>query len=111
MLQQVTTNLPEEDRTEIIELITTMQSIKPRKSTKRWSSTLPQTYRVAKTERYTLKDEGANINEPETSATNKSVTLIGSCRAARIREDNSVFLFQESHRIKSLLNKCESFNK
>ncbi|KAJ8986179.1 hypothetical protein NQ317_005653 [Molorchus minor] len=34
-------------------------------------------------------------------------SLIGSCRAARIREDSSIFLLQDSFRIRSLLTKSQ----
>ncbi|RZC36928.1 uncharacterized protein BDFB_006066 [Asbolus verrucosus] len=112
MFQQVTTNLPQEDRFEIMELIQTMQSIKPKKSTKRWSNTLPQSRKITpKCEKYTPKEESAGIRADggHRKRIEASGTLIGSCRAARIREDSSVLLFQDSFKIKSLLNKSESF--
>lgn len=111
MFQQATSNLPQEERCEIMEVIHTMQSIKPKKSTKRWSNTLPTSHKVAsKCEKYTPKEESAGIRDHRKRVEDKQTgSLIGSCRAARIREDSSVLLFQDSFKIKSLLNKSESF--
>lgn len=36
-------------------------------------------------------------------------SLIGSCRAARLRQDNSILHFQENFKVKSLLKTKESF--
>ncbi|KAJ3645638.1 hypothetical protein Zmor_023279 [Zophobas morio] len=111
MFQQAMTNLPLEDRCEIMEVVQTMQSLK-QKRTKRWSNTLPQSHRVApKCEKYTPTEEsaGVKIDKRKVLDAKQIGSLIGSCRAARIREDSSVLLFQDSFKIKSLLNKSESF--
>ena len=105
------TNLPLEDRCEIMEVVQTMQSLK-QKRTKRWSNTLPQSHRVApKCEKYTPTEEsaGVKIDKRKVLDAKQIGSLIGSCRAARIREDSSVLLFQDSFKIKSLFNKSESF--
>ncbi|XP_044252491.1 uncharacterized protein LOC123003653 [Tribolium madens] len=112
MFQQAASNLPQEDRCEIMEVIQTMQSIK--KTSKKWSNTLPQSHRIApKSEKYTPKEESAGVprdgSHKKRGEVGQSGGLIGSCRAARIREDSSVLLFQDSFKIKSLLNKSESF--
>ncbi|XP_008197316.2 uncharacterized protein LOC103314106 [Tribolium castaneum] len=110
MFQQAASSLPQEDRCEIMEVVQTMQSIK--KSSKKWSNTLPQSHKVApKSEKYTPKEESAGVRDVchRKREDKQSGSLIGSCRAARIREDSSVLLFQDSFKIKSLLNKSESF--
>lgn len=111
MFQQAATNLPQEDRFKVMELIQNMQLGKTKKSTKRWSNTLPHLHKIApENERYTPTEESAGVKMSIKNGEHKqSGTLIGSCRAARIREDSSVFLFQDSFKIKSLLNKSDSF--
>lgn len=124
VFQEVTSSLPQEDRIELAELIQQLQMSKSKKSsTKRWSNTLPHSnskIRMTATSevvaKYTPKEEsaGVKINESRTKEAVKLNnvnlnSLIGTCRAARIREDSSVFLLKDNFKIKSLLNKSESF--
>lgn len=100
--------------------------------TKRWSTSLPHfnkvrlngNYKSQDLQKYTPKEESAGIPIAEDlrrcgRAWDKESllkkfeqnqnTLIGSCRAARIREDNSILKFQDNFKVKSLLRKKESF--
>ncbi|VEN52709.1 unnamed protein product [Callosobruchus maculatus] len=124
MFQEVTSTLPSEDRIELTELIQNVQNSRPRRlNTKRWSGTLPQSNSYSRLsqngseppQRYIPKEESAGIkicdrDEMKTKNQSRSTaSLIGTCRAARIREDSSVFYLQDSFKIKSLLNKSDSF--
>lgn len=117
VFQEVTVGLPQEERQELMELIQSIQSSKPKRtSAKRWSGTIPQTNHRSKinhnaepVQRYTPKEESAGIKiRDETVRRNSnriSSSLIGTCRAARIREDYSVFYLNDSIKINSLLKK------
>lgn len=91
---------------------------------KKWSSTLPAlsksssfvTRKVEALQKYTPKEESAGIAFDEHKNVQKwdkelilktleksSGTLIGSCRAARIREDNSIQYYKETFKVKSLM--------
>lgn len=131
MFQEVTSNLPREDRVELAELIQSIQLSKSKKSiAKRWSGTLPQMNQKNRIspkdegiQKYTPKEESAGIRISNSSGssngTNKETinfdysghrnSLIGTCRAVRIKEDNTVYFLHDSFKVKSLLNKSESF--
>lgn len=124
MFQEVTQSLPQEDRLELLELIHSIQTSKSkRNSAKRWSGTIPQINQRSKisqknqtVQRYIPKDESAGIKVEDgikaKQKDSKSVctnTLIGTCRAARIKEDNTMFYLQESFKIKSMLHNGETF--
>lgn len=119
------TNLPQEDRKELCEMIRNIQTAKSRKAhAKKWSNTLPQPNLRAQAgfssknetiQRYTPKEEsaGIKISDPKLEEKLKiknhsTASLLGTCRAARIREDSSIFLLHDSFKIKSLLHKSES---
>lgn len=126
MFQEVASNLPADDRLEILELIQSIQTAKSRRSlAKRWSATLPQVNHGQKNkspsnnevvQKYTPKEESAGIKvtvEPKEKRpkepVRKTSVLLESCRAARIREDSGVFYLNDSFKIKSLLSKSDSF--
>ncbi|KAJ8923096.1 hypothetical protein NQ315_001649, partial [Exocentrus adspersus] len=124
MFQEVATSLPQEDRKELSDLIRSVQAAKTKKSLdKKWSSTLPQANLRAQAgfgsknesiQRYIPKEEsaGIRIRDPklqEKLKNHSTNSLLGTCRAARIREDNSIFLLHDSFKVKSLLHKSESF--
>ncbi|XP_018566173.1 uncharacterized protein LOC108907125 isoform X2 [Anoplophora glabripennis] len=124
VFQEVATNLPQEDRKELCDMIRNIQTAKSRKAhAKKWSSTLPQPNLRAQAgfssknetvQRYTPKEESAGIRVRDhklekLKIKNRSTSsLLGTCRAARIREDSSIFLLHDSFKIKSLLHKSES---
>ncbi|KAJ8957334.1 hypothetical protein NQ318_004813 [Aromia moschata] len=122
--QEVASNLPQEDRAQISDLIQSIHTAKSKRyHAKKWSETIPQlNYRnklspnCEAIQKYTPKEESAGIRLREDTEAKfqlkdaiSTPSLIGSCRAARIREDNSVFLLQDSFRIRSMLTKNESF--
>ncbi|XP_056631150.1 uncharacterized protein LOC130441471 [Diorhabda sublineata] len=123
LFQEVASNLPNEERLELLELIQSIQTSKARRSVgKRWSGTLPQVHQKSKTiskesfQKYTQKEESAGIRVKDEEHSKKNVEsvkktsdLLASCRAARIREDSGVFYLNDSFKIKSLLNKSDSF--
>lgn len=135
VLQDVSTHLLEEDRVELLETIHKLTASRNRRNAaKRWSSTLPQfnkgKFEVKSSEgmqKYTPKEESAGIPLSEDVRgghfkkwdrerlmkqleKNKN-TLIGSCRAARIREDSSVIQLQENFKIKSLMRSNKEMAK
>lgn len=111
--------LPDEERLELIEAIQKMTTEKSKRAIhKRWSNTLPPTsktilYPNKKTEdlqRYTPKTDGVNqwhSNNLLLKNFDKDNTLIGSCRIARIKEDNNNGLFE----IQERFNRARSLNK
>ncbi|CAH1956180.1 unnamed protein product [Acanthoscelides obtectus] len=124
MFQEVTSTLPPADRMELTELIQNVQNSRPRRlNAKRWSGTLPQSKNYSRLsqngteppQRYIPKEESAGIKicdqkeAKQKYQSRSTASLIGTCRAARIREDSSVFYLQDSFKIKSLLNKSDSF--
>ncbi|XP_050513012.1 uncharacterized protein LOC114349380 isoform X1 [Diabrotica virgifera virgifera] len=123
MFQEAALNLPAEERLEILELIQSIQTSKARRSAaKRWSGTIPQVHHKCKNlpkgesiQKYTPKEESAGIKVKEDTEKNgkevvrKTSVLLESCRAARIKEDSVVFYLNDSFKIKSLLNKSDSF--
>lgn len=124
MFQEVTSSLPQGDRLELAELIHSIQTSKPKRSSaKRWSGTIPQINQKSKIspknetiQRYIPKDESAGIKlgdgikkKPQSSKVSSTNTLIGTSRAARIKEDSTLFYLQESFKIKSILNHDETF--
>ncbi|KAG5895213.1 hypothetical protein JTB14_035385 [Gonioctena quinquepunctata] len=124
MLQEIVVTLPPEDRVDLADLIHSIQTTRSKKSTlQRWSGTLPQVNKRNKLsptnetiQKYTPKEESAGIKIKEATEEGKmemkprsSSSLIGTCRAARIREDSGVFYLHDSFKIKSLLGKSDSF--
>lgn len=126
MFQEVAITLPQEDRKEICEMIRNIQTAKTRKAhAMKWSNTLPQpnlkpqpgfSSKNEVVQRYIPKEESAGIRirdpklEEKLKIKNHSTSsLLGTCRAARIREDSSIFLLHDAFKIKSLLHKSESF--
>lgn len=122
ILQDVTASLPKEDRIEMAELIQNLQSTKNRRTiAKKWSTTLPQMNIKCKInpkcgtiQKYTPKEESAgirieeNVRKTENSFKINVNSLLGTCRAARIKEDSNVFLLHDSFKVKSL-KKSDSF--
>lgn len=123
--------LPDEERLELIEAIHKLTTEKNKRYIhKRWSNTLPPTsktilypykeYDNQNVQRYIKKDESAGIKYDDyqlkyntnnllmmKNIERKADTLIGSCRVARIKEDNNNGLhdIQERFKTKSLINK------
>ncbi|CAG9858916.1 unnamed protein product [Phyllotreta striolata] len=123
VFQEVASDLPPEERLEILELIQSIQTSKRRRSAaKRWSETLPQSNRNTLPtndkdveQKYTMKEESAGISisteakDKRKEPVRKTSVLLESCRIARIKEDFGVFYLNDSFRIKSLLSKSDSF--
>lgn len=101
---------------------------------KKWSNTLPQASKSCSklntlgtdVQRYLPKEESAGIADPNMKQmiknkesilkkyeNAKDSSLIGSCRAARLKEDSTnIFQLQENFKVKSLLKqKNRSRNK
>lgn len=121
--------LPEEERLELIEAIHKLMTEKNKRYIhKRWSNTLPPTSKTIlyptkeydkNIQRYIKKDEsaGVKIDDYQWKCNRNNLlmmknlerttdTLIGSCRIARIKEDNNNGLheIQERFKAKSLIN-------
>ncbi|CAH0563543.1 unnamed protein product [Brassicogethes aeneus] len=123
VFQEVTSCLPQEDRVELLEIIHELQILKSKQSGKKWSNTLPHSSSKANVEffsKYTPKEESAGVkivadgvaDEKREELKLKNVnlnSLIGTCRASRIREDSNIFLLNDNFKIKSLLNSSDSF--
>lgn len=124
VLQDVSSHLPEEERHELLETIHKLTNTTRNKRllTKKWSTSLPQFTKARLQmddndlviQKYTPKEESAGIalEEDIGGSVRREVikklekaegTLIGSCRAVRIKEDSGVFCLQEQFRQKSLL--------
>lgn len=124
VLQDISSHLPEEERTQLLETIhkLTNTTRNRRLLTKKWSTSLPQftKARLELTEndlviqKYTPKEESAGIplQEDVGGVGRREVmrrlekgdgTLIGSCRAVRIREDSGIFCLQDGFRERSLM--------
>ncbi|GJQ73347.1 hypothetical protein Trydic_g13716 [Trypoxylus dichotomus] len=123
MLQDIFSSLPEDERRELYEMVHQLSTEKSRRTnTTKWSNTLPSTKRApphAKAEdiqTYTPTGEEGTFRledcEARLTSTNrfhelmkkleKKDSLIGSCRAARMKEDNGVIYFHENFKAKSL---------
>ncbi|XP_060523408.1 uncharacterized protein LOC132700218 isoform X2 [Cylas formicarius] len=123
VFQEAASNLPQEDRSELQEMIQMFHQSKLKKSlNKKWSQTLPHLSSGGRVrpqgeavQRYTPKEESAGIRADSEDGQAfemtkvKAGSLLGTCRAARLREDSSVFLLEDSFKVKALLNKSESF--
>lgn len=119
-----------------MDAVSKLQAERQRKSINRkWSNTLPQLSRsfsqmvIANSskepaQKYIKKEESAGIGIEEMSEYDggsrrrelwrkfeceREGSLIGSCRAARLRQDNSILHFQENFKVKSLLRMKDSF--
>lgn len=120
VFKEATLSLPKEDQTEILDIIQNVHMEKAKRSlNKKWSSTLPHSSKIfpqntQPVQRYTPKEESAGLQiSPKERRKNKKLlrgeSLLGTSRAVRLREDNGIFLLQESFRIKCLVHKADSF--
>ncbi|CAG9774038.1 unnamed protein product [Ceutorhynchus assimilis] len=110
VFREATSSLAKEDQLRLLNIIENIHTAKAKKSlAKKWSSTLPQSSKINPFgQKYTPVEESAGIRiAPEKSkkvlARNES--LLDRSRAARLREDNNVFLLQENFRITTLVNR------
>lgn len=125
-------SLPEDERRELHEMIHQLSMEKTKKTTStKWSNTLPSIKKVpphAKLEdiqTYTPTNEEGGFRAEQCGTTlsspnkfhelmkklEKKDSLIGSCRAARLKEDNSIVYFHENFKTKSLTLSCRSKGK
>lgn len=124
ILKDISSHLPEEDRAELLETIHKLTNTTRNRKllNKKWSTSLPQ-FSKARLEidekdlviqKYTPKEESAGIALTEEVGSIGVInmmrklekmegTLIGSCRAVRIREDSGVFCLQDGFKGKSLM--------
>ncbi|XP_050311537.1 uncharacterized protein LOC126747086 [Anthonomus grandis grandis] len=123
VFQEAASFLPEEEQSKLLEIIDNIHTAKAKKSlAKKWSSTLPHSSKInpagetaTSVQKYTPKEESAGIRicQEETHKLRKALlrneSLLGTSRAARLKEDQNVFLLQENFRIKCLVNRAESF--
>uniref|UniRef100_A0AAR5PCJ2 Mab-21-like HhH/H2TH-like domain-containing protein n=1 Tax=Dendroctonus ponderosae TaxID=77166 RepID=A0AAR5PCJ2_DENPD len=118
VFQEATSTLPKEDQSKLLDIIDNIHTAKAKRSlTKKWSSTLPHSSKICPSrelvQKYTPKEESAGIRiSPEQTRKNKKPilrmeSLLGTSRAARLKEDNNVFLLQDNFRIQCLVNKSE----
>ncbi|KAL3274248.1 hypothetical protein HHI36_015658 [Cryptolaemus montrouzieri] len=119
IFHEVTSHLPEEDRSKLSETIHQLQIAKTRRlHSKKWSTTLPSIQRTSTftsrdlLQKYTPTEESAGIREKEKyrhTVVTETNTLMRNCRALRLKEDSVVVPFQNDSKIKTLLRKSESF--
>ncbi|KRT85494.1 hypothetical protein AMK59_93, partial [Oryctes borbonicus] len=123
VLQDIFSSLPEDERKGLYEMVYHLSTEKTKKiNATKWSNTLPSIKRAplhAKADdiqTYTPTGEDGTFLlencEARLTTTNKfhelmkklekKDSLIGSCRAARLKEDNSVIYFHENFKTKSL---------
>ncbi|KAL1494511.1 hypothetical protein ABEB36_010097 [Hypothenemus hampei] len=119
IFQEAASSLPKEDQSKLLSIIDNIHAAKAKRSlTKKWSSTLPQSTKGHLEEyvqRYTPKEESAGIRiSPEETRKSKKRTvlrsgsLLGTTRAARLREDSNVFLLRDNFRSKCTVSNPDS---
>ncbi|XP_076276024.1 uncharacterized protein LOC143206972 isoform X2 [Rhynchophorus ferrugineus] len=120
VFKEAASALPKEDQNEILDIIQNIHMNKVKKSlNKRWSSTLPHSSKIVPQDhqpiqRYTPKEESAGLQlSPKEKRRTRGIlrgdSLLGTTRAARLREDNAIFLLQENFRLKCLVHKADFF--